>query len=79
MPILPIQFYDLQYSYLDIDEALRVWAEQPEPWSYLSALMVQPSHQDAFAQVPTNGTVDVTNSVDEMVPFGDNEFLTHVL
>jgi hypothetical protein len=25
---LPQQFYDLQYSSLDIDEALRVWAER---------------------------------------------------
>lgn len=24
---IPKQFYDLQYSYLDIDEALRIWAE----------------------------------------------------
>ena len=24
---LPVQFYDLRYSYLDVDEALRVWAE----------------------------------------------------
>ncbi|PVH93907.1 hypothetical protein DM02DRAFT_573723 [Periconia macrospinosa] len=25
MSSLPVQFYDLQYSYIDIDEALRVW------------------------------------------------------
>jgi hypothetical protein len=24
---LPMQFYDFMYSYLDIDEALRIWAE----------------------------------------------------
>ena len=35
---LPVQFYDLQYSYLDIDEALRVWAEGLEPWMHLAGL-----------------------------------------
>ena len=28
---LPHQFYDLQYSSLDIDEALRLWAERTVP------------------------------------------------
>ncbi|KAF2438832.1 hypothetical protein P171DRAFT_436741 [Karstenula rhodostoma CBS 690.94] len=27
---LPIQFYDFMYAYLDIDEALRIWAESSE-------------------------------------------------
>ena len=27
---LPHQFYDLQHSSLDIDEALRLWAERPD-------------------------------------------------
>jgi hypothetical protein len=30
---LPHQFYDLQYSSLDIDEALRLWAERTGPHS----------------------------------------------
>jgi hypothetical protein len=30
---LPHQFYDLQYSSLDIDEALRLWAERTVPHS----------------------------------------------
>ncbi|KAF2476286.1 uncharacterized protein BDR25DRAFT_210022 [Lindgomyces ingoldianus] len=38
MSSLPVQFYDLQYSYLDIDEALRVWAEGLEPWMHLAGL-----------------------------------------
>jgi hypothetical protein len=38
MSSLPVQFYDLQYSYLDIDEALRVWAEGMEPWMQLTGL-----------------------------------------
>jgi hypothetical protein len=38
MSSLPVQFYDLQYSYLDIDEALRVWAEGLEPWTHLAGL-----------------------------------------
>ncbi|KAF2867810.1 hypothetical protein BDV95DRAFT_162291 [Massariosphaeria phaeospora] len=33
MSSLPVQFHDLQYSCLDIDEALRVWAEGLEPWT----------------------------------------------
>lgn len=24
---LPVQFFDTRYSYLDVDEALRIWAE----------------------------------------------------
>ncbi|PSN70512.1 hypothetical protein BS50DRAFT_674871 [Corynespora cassiicola Philippines] len=38
MSSLPTQFYDLQYSYLDVDEALRVWAEGLEPWMHLAGL-----------------------------------------
>ncbi|KAF2176204.1 hypothetical protein K469DRAFT_607965 [Zopfia rhizophila CBS 207.26] len=38
MSSLPVQFYDLQYSCLDIDEALRVWAEGLEPWMHLAGL-----------------------------------------
>jgi hypothetical protein len=38
MSSLPVQFYDLQYSYLDIDESLRVWAEGLEPWMHLAGL-----------------------------------------
>jgi len=35
---LPVQFFDLQYSYVDIDEALRVWAEGLEPWMHLTGV-----------------------------------------
>jgi hypothetical protein len=35
---LPQQFYDLQYSSLDIDDALRVWAEKND---YVEEVMVQ--------------------------------------
>jgi hypothetical protein len=38
MSSLPVQFYDLQYSYLDIDESLRAWAEGLEPWMHLAGL-----------------------------------------
>lgn len=38
MSSLPVQFYDLQYLYLDIDEALRIWAEGLEPWMHLAGL-----------------------------------------
>jgi hypothetical protein len=38
MSSLPVQFYDLQYFYSDIDEALRVWAEGLEPWMHLAGL-----------------------------------------
>lgn len=38
MSSLPVQFYDLQYSCLDIDEALRIWAEGLQPWMHLAGL-----------------------------------------
>jgi hypothetical protein len=38
MTTLPLQFYDLQYSNIDIDEALRVSAEGLEPWMHLLGL-----------------------------------------
>lgn len=38
MTSLPAQFYDLQYSSLDIDEALRVWADKMEPWYNLPGI-----------------------------------------
>jgi hypothetical protein len=58
MTSLPVQFYDLQYSYLDIDEALRVWAAGLEPWAHLdrpdesSVLM-----PDVILGAGTNGTL----------------------
>ena len=58
MTSLPVQFYDLQYSYLDIDEALRVWAAGLEPWAHLdrpdesSVLM-----PDVVLGAGTNGTL----------------------
>lgn len=38
MTSLPAQFYDLQYSSLDIDVALRSWAEHRPKNADLSAL-----------------------------------------
>ncbi|EKG11238.1 hypothetical protein MPH_11710 [Macrophomina phaseolina MS6] len=32
---LPTQFFNLQYSALDIDDALHVWAEKLQPWVHL--------------------------------------------
>ncbi|KAF2731017.1 hypothetical protein EJ04DRAFT_554997 [Polyplosphaeria fusca] len=51
MSSLPVQFYDLQYSYLDIDEALRVWAEGLEPWMHLAGLE-HPALQQASILFP---------------------------
>ena len=32
---LPSQFFDLQYSALDIDDALHLWAQRLQPWVHL--------------------------------------------
>ena len=37
MSSLPVEFHDLQYSHIDIDEALRVWAESLGTWTHLTA------------------------------------------
>lgn len=54
MSSLPVQFYDLQYSYLDIDEALRVWAEGLEPWMHLAGLEHPALDQNAILMPNVN-------------------------
>lgn len=59
MSSLPVQFYDLQYSYLDIDEALRVWAEGLEPWMHLAGLEHPALDQTSILMPNVNlGTAD---------------------
>ena len=43
MTSLPLQFYDLLYSSLDIDEAPRLWAEKLELWTHLPGLESTPA------------------------------------
>ncbi|KAF2202245.1 hypothetical protein GQ43DRAFT_392578 [Delitschia confertaspora ATCC 74209] len=48
MSSLPVQFYDLQYSYYDIDESIRIWAEGLHPWMHLAGLEQRVLDQSSF-------------------------------
>jgi hypothetical protein len=58
MSSLPVQFYDLQYLSLDIDEALRVWAEGLEPWMHLAGLELPALDANAILMPNHNHTTD---------------------
>lgn len=61
MSSLPVQFYDLQYSYLDIDESLRVWAEGLAPWMHLAGLE-HPALDTNAILMPNVGLQDATDT-----------------
>ncbi|KAF2271170.1 hypothetical protein CC78DRAFT_13213 [Lojkania enalia] len=73
MSSLPVQFYDLQYSYLDIDEALRTWAEGLKPWMHLAGLE-HPALQQNSILLPNMGFLAATGGelIVDSVPITEN-------
>lgn len=50
MSSLPVQFFDLQYATLDIDEALRIWVDNQMPNGGFSADLGTSAHMNHVAQ-----------------------------